>query len=66
VFGERVEHVVEEIDVGIDGDRTAVERKAQVDIRLFGRALDDRAASVQFSNPLFAVLAPLGAASLGA
>ena len=39
---ERVEHVIEELDVGVDFDRTAVESQAQIDLRFFGRPLDDR------------------------
>jgi hypothetical protein len=44
--------VVEELDVGVDLDRAAVEAEAQIDLRLFGRALDGRVALTQFSAPL--------------
>jgi hypothetical protein len=41
VLGERVQHVVEELDVGRDLDRAAVEPEAQIDLRLARRALDE-------------------------
>jgi hypothetical protein len=49
---ERLEHVVEELDVGVDLDRAAVEPESQIDLRFFGRAFDDRVARAQFSAPL--------------
>jgi hypothetical protein len=49
---ERIEHVVEELDVGIDFDRPAVEPEPQIDLRLFGGPLDDRAALAQLSAPV--------------
>jgi hypothetical protein len=58
VFGERFEHVVEKLDVGIDLDRSAVESQAQIDLRLFGRPLDDRAALAQLRAPLACALRP--------
>jgi hypothetical protein len=59
VFGERIEHVVEKIDVGVDRDRAAVEREPQIDLRLFRAAFDDRATVDQLRSPFFA--APLAA-----
>jgi len=55
VLRERVEHVVEKLHVGRDLDRSAVERKPQIDLRFFRRALDDAAAIDQLSAP-FALL----------
>jgi len=51
--------VVEKIDVGVDRDRSAVERETQVDLRLLGRAFDDRAPVDQLSVPFFAAPPPL-------
>jgi hypothetical protein len=59
VFGKRFEHVVEKLDVGVDLDRSAVESEAQIDLRFFGRALDDRAAFAQLSAPTGFPFAPL-------
>jgi hypothetical protein len=40
---KRAEHVVEEVDVGRDRDRTAVERQPQIDPRLLRLAPNVRA-----------------------
>ena len=50
MFGERLEHVVEKLHVGRDGDRTAVEREFEVDRRFFGRARDRRPARAVFDQ----------------
>jgi len=50
---------VEKLDVGVDLDRSAVESEAQIDLRFFGRALDDRAAFAQLSAPTGFPFAPL-------
>jgi hypothetical protein len=47
VTRERVEHVVEELDVGVDLDRAAVKPETQIDLRLFGRPFDDGPAVAQ-------------------
>jgi hypothetical protein len=49
---ERVEHVVEEFDVGVDFDRSAVEPQPQIDLRFLRRPFDDRAAFAQLCAPL--------------
>jgi hypothetical protein len=59
MLGERIEHVVEEVDVGVDVDRSAVERETQVDLRLFGGPLDDCATVDQLSVPFFVAPLPL-------
>jgi hypothetical protein len=48
---ERIEHVIEKFDVGIDLDRAAVKREAQIDLRLFGGAFDGGAALTQLRAP---------------
>jgi hypothetical protein len=52
VFGERVEHVIEKFDVGVDLDRAAIKRKTQIDLRLFGGTLDGGGTFTQLSAPL--------------
>jgi hypothetical protein len=54
-----VQHVVEEVDVGVDLDRAAVETEAQIDLRLGRRACDQRVAIAQLSAPF--VEAPFAA-----
>jgi hypothetical protein len=55
VLGERVEHVVEEVDVGIDRDRAAVQREPKLDLRFLGGALDERAPVDQLCAPFVAL-----------
>jgi len=54
MFRERLEHMIEELHVGRDVDRSTVERETQIDLRLFGRALDDRSPRDQFRTPFAA------------
>jgi hypothetical protein len=51
--------VVEEVDIGVDRDRAAVEREPQIDLRLLGGAFDDRPPVDQLSVPFFAAPLPL-------
>jgi hypothetical protein len=54
MLGERIEHVIEKFDIGIDLDRSAVKRKTQIDLRLFRGAFDGRMTADQLSAPLTA------------
>jgi hypothetical protein len=56
---ERVQHVVEEADVGIDRDRAAIERELKIDLRLGGGAFDPGVTVAQLSAPF--VVGALGA-----
>jgi hypothetical protein len=51
VFRKRLEHVIEEFNVGRDIDRAAVKFEAQIDLRLFRRAFDDCPAVDQCRAP---------------
>jgi hypothetical protein len=64
VLGERLEHVIEKLDVGRDVDRAAVEFQPQVDLRFFGRALDRRTPTDQFNTPLTGGAATVAGAPL--
>jgi hypothetical protein len=61
VLRERVQHVVEELDVGVDLDRAAVEPQAQIDLRFGRRAFDRRVTIDQLSAPFVVAPLPLGA-----
>src|ERR1700680_1256965 len=51
MFRERVEHVIEKLDVGRNRNRTAFQIQRQLDLGLFGGALERRAPCCGLDEP---------------